>query len=277
MKRDNLLVETIMSAYSLFRSKLDYKKKLKVFWAGILLTARYYIFHKFIKSGVEHILGFTVSFFDYGILHFQFREIFFKNEYYFKSTKKNPVYLDCGANIGMATIYFKWLYPNSVIYAFEPDPITFELLQQNIKNNHFKNVHLFNVALSDKKGTTSFYINRQKPGWLTMSLFKNRMPHDKITVKCMPLSFYLINNKVDFMTLDIEGGETAVMKDLDNKKIMKNIKEMVVEYHYGLSGTKLGLTHFLRILKDNSFHLRLIPAEVSEHTSIQDILIYARL
>lgn len=271
MKRDNLPFETMISIYSLFRSKLDFKNKISVFWAGIILTVRYYIFHAFKKSGTEHILGFTISFFDYGILHFQFREIFFKNEYYFKSVKKSPVYFDCGANIGLTTIYFKWLYPDSVVYAFEPDPVTFALLQKNIKDNHLTNVHICNVALSDKTGSSFFYINREKPGWLTMSLFKKRMPYDRIKVKLVPLSHYLINKKVDFMTLDIEGGETAVIEELDNKKIIKNIQEMVIEYHYGLYGAKSGFESFLKILRGNSFRVDLGRA------SKEDILIYARL
>ena len=42
-----------------------------------------------------------------------YSEIFARESYRFHSKKKNPVILDCGANIGMATLYFKWLYPEA--------------------------------------------------------------------------------------------------------------------------------------------------------------------
>jgi tRNA1(Val) A37 N6-methylase TrmN6 len=44
---------------------------------------------------------------------------------------------DCGANIGFATIFFKWLFPKARIYAFEPDPATYALLEKNVKTNKF--------------------------------------------------------------------------------------------------------------------------------------------
>ena len=49
--------------------------------------------------------------------------------YRFVTTKEAPVILDCGANIGLSVIYFKQLYPNSKITAFEPDPDVFKVLK----------------------------------------------------------------------------------------------------------------------------------------------------
>src|SRR5262249_51895723 len=44
-----------------------------------------------------------------------------RQSYRFASSRPDPVVYDCGANIGMATFYFKWLYPKAHIDAFEPD------------------------------------------------------------------------------------------------------------------------------------------------------------
>jgi hypothetical protein len=41
----------------------------------------------------------------------------------FKTDSRNPIIIDCGANIGVATIYFKRLYPDSRILSFEANPI----------------------------------------------------------------------------------------------------------------------------------------------------------
>jgi hypothetical protein len=39
--------------------------------------------------------------------------------------------VDCGANIGMTSLYFSQRYPNSRIFAIEPEPTNFKLLKQN--------------------------------------------------------------------------------------------------------------------------------------------------
>jgi FkbM family methyltransferase len=43
-----------------------------------------------------------------------------------------PVIIDCGGNIGLSVLYFKYLFPNSVITVFEPSPPVFEILKENI-------------------------------------------------------------------------------------------------------------------------------------------------
>jgi FkbM family methyltransferase len=43
-----------------------------------------------------------------------------------------PVIIDAGANIGMASLWFRSLYPEAVILAVEPDHGTVEILRQNL-------------------------------------------------------------------------------------------------------------------------------------------------
>src|SRR5438045_2197564 len=42
------------------------------------------------------------------------------------------VVLDVGANIGAAAVLFRERWPAAAIYAFEPDPTNFALLEQNV-------------------------------------------------------------------------------------------------------------------------------------------------
>ena len=73
------------------------------------------------KEDVADIAGFSVHFCDYHTLSTLFVEIFIKQEYYFNTANPAPVILDCGSNIGMAALYFKFLYPEAIIQCFEPD------------------------------------------------------------------------------------------------------------------------------------------------------------
>ena len=48
-------------------------------------------------------------------------EIFDQQIYRFNTSNSKPYIVDCGANIGLSIIYFKQLFPNAEIVAFEPD------------------------------------------------------------------------------------------------------------------------------------------------------------
>src|SRR5579862_10008371 len=77
--------------------------------------------------GGGRILGWHIGHLGREGLRLLYSEIFARQNYEFTSTRENPVILDCGANIGMATFYFKWRFPEAQITSFEPDPSTFQL------------------------------------------------------------------------------------------------------------------------------------------------------
>ena len=157
---------------------------------------------------------------------------------------------DCGANIGIATLYFKWLYPNSEIHVFEADPETFKILKKNIEINKLTNVYAYNVALYDKKGKVKFYIDKKNPGWLTMSTDKNRLPgKDAIEVSADKLSNYIKGN-IDFLKMDVEGAEIHIIKELVKSKKLDNVLEIVLEYHHNIKEIDR-FTNFLKQFDKN--------------------------
>src|SRR5207244_2335464 len=63
-------------------------------------------------------------------------------------------FLDIGANIGLTTLPVAQ-YRQVHCHAFEPDPETFDLLQENVSTNAGPNVMLYNIALfSDEMSLT---------------------------------------------------------------------------------------------------------------------------
>src|SRR5882672_4300265 len=98
------------------------------------------------------LLGYEVSGFSYSALDYLFREVFLSGEYFFKTSEARPVIIDCGSNIGMSVLYFKYLFPDSRIMAFEPNPNTFRLLQKNMAANKVRDVRLHDIAVSDREG-----------------------------------------------------------------------------------------------------------------------------
>ena len=165
----------------LLKTPINLKDKFAIFLTYSFLTI-ISIIPLLPKPKTVKIFNFQISGFNFHTLHYLFGEIFVKNEYFFKSNKHKPLILDCGSNIGVSVIYFKFLYPNCHIHAFEPDPETFELLKQNVQKNNLKNVFLHNKAVSNSEKDIDFYISEEK-GNLMMSTLRERMSEAKIKVK----------------------------------------------------------------------------------------------
>jgi len=154
------------------------------------------------------------------------KELFEKNIYRFNLNKTYaPYIIDCGANIGLSVIYFKQLFPDANILAFEPDPDIFNVLEYNIKSFGYHNVKLNKKAIWKDNTTIRF---QQEGG------YSGRIPKDGdvgriIEVDTVSLKDLLINKDVDFLKLDIEGAEYEVIKSCYD--ILKRVKNIFIEYH----------------------------------------------
>lgn len=267
---------TINDCAYLMMSKQNFRNKIRILLTYLKLSLKLATINKIFKIRKESILGLKIDFFDYTIFYILFREIFLRQLYYFEPKKKNPLIIDGGANIGMATLFFKWMYPNSEIHAFEPDPSTFKLLTKNVEQNCLTNVHIHNAALVDKEGEIDFYIEGRKEGLLEMSVKPQRKYKYKIKTAGVMLSKF-INKEFDFVKLDIEGSEPAVLGNLDKEGRLRKIKELVIEYHYKIKGDDLRMSKFLKLLEDNGFEYQMdakcIPLYSKDQ--YQEILIYA--
>src|SRR5437764_6912319 len=60
-----------------------------------------------------------------------YHETFVGQIYRFNTQRERPLILDCGASIGVYTLYWKLLYPTARVVAFEPDPGIFQALAWN--------------------------------------------------------------------------------------------------------------------------------------------------
>ena len=74
-------------------------------------------------------------------------EIFVEEVYSFKAETNMPKIIDCGANVGLSIIYFKKLYPDAIIIAFEADRDIFNMLSQNLLSLHISDVEITNKAV----------------------------------------------------------------------------------------------------------------------------------
>ncbi|SHL96074.1 FkbM family methyltransferase [Chitinophaga sp. CF418] len=62
--------------------------------------------------------------------------------YRFKADTDAPYIIDCGANIGLSILYFKWLYPKAKVLAFEPDGDNLVILQKNVESYGMNDINV---------------------------------------------------------------------------------------------------------------------------------------
>ena len=220
--------------------------------------------------------AFDVRFIGRSSFDFQNREIFQERQYLFETDNTAPFVVDCGANIGMSVLYFKSLYPEARVLAFEPDLAAFACLRENVDGNALADVCLENAALAAAEGETDFFYDQADPASLRMSIVRERMPRDKRTVRAVRLSRFL-DEEVDFLKLDVEGAELDVVRDLADSSKLRLVQQMLVEYHHHIVRTQDRLAELLALFEENHFgyqiegHLdRPLPRERS-----QDIRVYA--
>jgi FkbM family methyltransferase len=224
-----------------------------------------------------HVLDYRVESFDREALYFLYREIFARQSYFFEAATARPFILDCGANIGMAVLYFKWLYPDSEVWAFEPEPRTFSTLERNVARNHLTNVRLHNIALWDNDGDLELTVPGNQPGSLLASVSKNRTVGVPVTVRSARLSSF-IERQVDFLKIDVEGAELHVLGDLAETGKLSLIRQMVIEYHHNLPDEPPAMSRLIRLLEDCGFSYQVSAwcFPVTTRSQFQDILIGAR-
>lgn len=217
-------------------------------------------------------LDYRVFGYDFVNLDLLFREVFMREDYTFKSGKKNPVILDCGANIGSAVLYFKWKYPDSEITAIEASPAVFSLLEKNVSENQLKGVDLRNIALWDEETELSFFIG--DPGTLLGSVHQQRGGAKETKVKATRLSGILRDMpEVDLVKMDIEGAEINVIKDLKESGMLGKPRQYIIEYHHNMGGERSKLSSFLKDFEDAGYNY-LVRSFYTETDNFQDILIH---
>ncbi|RZK15072.1 MAG: FkbM family methyltransferase [Flavobacterium sp.] len=160
-------------------------------------------------------------------------QIIYLGEYedYIKKTfatyiKQEDIVLDIGANIGFHTLYFASLVgENGKVIAFEPIPSTFALLEENVGLNNFNNIVLHNLALGNENATLGINIeeNNINPGANNLFNEGNTLVHCKIG------DDIVVDEKVNFIKIDVEGYELLALKGL-SELIRKQKPTIIFEY-----------------------------------------------
>lgn len=135
-----------------------------------------------------------------------------ETDYVISTLDKGDTFLDIGTNIGLfALLASKVVGDSGKVICFEPSPITFKRLAENVNLNELKNIDLRNVGLSDTKGELTFYTSDNGyDAWNSFAPSHDNKLRNSILVPTSTLDIELKDidkSKIKLIKIDVEGWE----------------------------------------------------------------------
>lgn len=169
---------------------------------------------------------------------------FTQNQKYDKQTRLvirevceyNSCCIDIGAHKGEVLDIMLRYAPEGTHYGFEPIPDMYQGLLEKYKGN--KHCKLFDYALSNEAGTTSFNYVISNPSYSGLIKRKYDREHEEdtqIEVRTELMDNVLPGNvKPDLIKIDVEGGELLVLEGA--KKIIARAQPVII-FEHGLGAS----------------------------------------
>jgi FkbM family methyltransferase len=164
----------------------------------------------------------------------QWEDLFVRAHQRFTAAPAAPRILDCGANIGLATLAFKRQYPRARVTAFEADPVIAAVLERNLTRNGAGDVERVAAAVWIADGTVEFSAEGSDSGAIGEV---PGLPSRRIVVPAVRLRDWLVREPIDLLKIDIEGAELAVLQDCEDA--LGQVKAIHVEVHDLAPGRRL--------------------------------------
>jgi FkbM family methyltransferase len=179
------------------------------------------------RPGTIRMMDYDIKYSD--LLSFcpQWQDIFVNRVLAFESASPSPRILDCGANVGLASLFFSRLYPAARITAFEADPSLFQMLRANLKANGAAAVEARHAAIWTSAGTLTFRCEGSDSGMI--GSLPGAVDGTETIVPSLRLRDVLDEGPVDLLKLDIEGAEDAVLADCEG--VLHRVNAMVMDLH----------------------------------------------
>lgn len=228
---------TLRNSYNMFR--------ITGFWGVVtkkpLLKPFFHLLSKFGINLNKKYLKLNVKgydnpvFFRYGSSDPRvFTQIFLWEEYSCVGNLEEPkIIIDCGANVGYASVYFLNKYPNAHVIAIEPDRENFKLCEKNL-SGYPGRVSLIKSAIWSHQTGLSIY---KKDDWgdayewgIQVKECQEGREPDIYAIGIDDLLENYGLTSIDLLKIDIEGAE-AIVFSKNHEKWLDKVKNIVIELH----------------------------------------------
>jgi len=216
MQPDSLLIQSVLRSLTKIRGGTRVAGALLRFWQQRMLRrsviARIddgYLMHVDAQSFIERDLMLFGAF---------EREL---HDFIGSTLRKGAVFLDVGANVGCYSLQAASLVgPTGRVVSFEPSPLVFERLRQNVDLNGFTNTSLCSCALGGASARRLLYLEAGNEGYsnaiasLHPSVWHGRRDTSReIEVRTMDEWFQESGlSRLDLVKIDVEGAEFEVLE-----------------------------------------------------------------
>jgi FkbM family methyltransferase len=170
------------------------------------------------------------------------KEIFITQVYENKEVKIKPedIVLDCGANIGIFSVFAA--KKAKMVYAFEPSEDEITSLYENKTLNNCNNIKIIPKAVLDISKNAKLCLVENvshfivSPG-ITYSVLKDNIDEKMVSIKTISIDEFLKEEnlkRIDFIKMDIEGSEEKAL--LGAKETLRKFKpKLAITIYHNLN------------------------------------------
>ena len=133
---------------------------------------------------------------------------------------------DIGANVGWYTLNIQETFgEKATVYAFEPSPLTYKRLVNNLILNGKKEEYAINIGFYRESGTMEFFYDQEGSGASSLVNLREKEEIEIVPVDMKSMDEWVGQNaisKIDFIKCDVEGSELFVYEG-GTETIKKNL------------------------------------------------------
>ena len=159
-----------------------------------------------------------------------FDQVFLYNMYKSNSSNRNiETIVDCGANIGLTTILFKNMYPDSRIISIEPGNENFELLKKNI--SAYANIYPIKAGIWNKETWLDIKdeFNKGNNSLTVRETTSHQGAVKAVTIDSLMKEYNI--DIIDLLKIDIEGSEKELFENENAEIWLPKTRILYIELH----------------------------------------------
>jgi FkbM family methyltransferase len=127
-----------------------------------------------------------------------------------RSLQRRGVYVDVGAHLGTATVWFGALCPSTIVHSIEPVDRYAEVLRRNVVANQLDNkVQIHQIGVGEHRGVATAHLGREHQVGFEGDLENATAVEERFVVARLE---DVVRGPVAILKIDVEGMEAQVLR-----------------------------------------------------------------